>query len=77
MTDPVPSKDRQKREQLAENLAEFQQWQRLAAQKGWKLPGNSPLPNSCWVDYWKQCAAYERDRSGGRPVVPHRSGGHE
>lgn len=74
MTDPVPSKDRQKREQLAANLAEFQQWQRLAAQKGWKLPGNSPLPNDMWLNYWKQCAAYERDPSGGRPVVPHRSG---
>jgi hypothetical protein len=55
-------------------LAEFNEWQNLAAKKGWKLPGNSPLPNVSWLRYWKSMAAYERDPSSGRPVIPHRSG---
>lgn len=65
--------DQKRRERLAENLAEFQHWQNLAVAKGWKLPGNSPLPNESWIAHWKACDAYERDPSGGRPVVPHRS----
>lgn len=77
-SEPVPTKDqvsdKQRREQLAALLAEWDHWQRMAVQKGWKLPGNSPLPRESWINYWKQCAAYERDPSGGRPVVPHRTG---
>lgn len=65
--------DQRRREQLAENLAEFQHWQSLAASNGWKLPGNSPLPNEAWINYWKACQDYERDPSTGRPVIPHRS----
>jgi hypothetical protein len=67
--------DSQKLRKLAENMAEFANWQSLAASKGWKLPGNSPLPNESWIAYWQACDAYERDPSRGRPVVPHRSGG--
>lgn len=65
--------DRQKRELLAANLAEFQQWQNLAAEKGWRLPGNSPLPRESWINYWKACLHHEKDPSSGRPVAPHRS----
>jgi hypothetical protein len=60
--------------QMLADLAEFNEWQNVAASKGWKLPGNSPLPNHSWLHYWKSMAAYEADPSGGRPVVPHRSG---
>jgi hypothetical protein len=67
--------DREKRAALARNLAEFQEWQNKAAARGWKLPGNSPLPNHSWISYWKACEAYEQDPTRGRPVVPHRSGG--
>jgi hypothetical protein len=67
------SADQLRREQLAKNLAEFQHWQNLAASKGWKLPGNSPLPAHSWINYWKACLRHEEDPSSGRPVVPHRS----
>jgi len=65
--------DAAKRMQLARELVEFQEWQNKAVARGWKLPGNSPLPNAAWVAYWKACDAYECDPSRGRPVPPHRS----
>ena len=78
MTERNPSKDEmtdlEKRQLLARNLAEFQKWQNLAASKGWKLPGNSQLPNESWIAYWQACEAYEKDPTRGRPVIPHRSG---
>lgn len=67
--------DQEKRKKLARDLAEFQEWQNRAEERGWKLPGASPLPNSAWLAYWKGMDAYERDpKSRGRPVIPHRSG---
>jgi hypothetical protein len=62
-----------KRMQLARDLGEFQAWQNKAVKRGWKLPGNSPLPNLAWIMYWKACEAYECNPSRGRPVPPHRS----
>lgn len=66
--------DLQKRKKVAAAMVEFMNWQSLAASKGWKLPGNSPLSNETWIAYWKACERYERDPSAGRPVIPHRSG---
>lgn len=58
--------------QLARELAEWNEWQDKAIARGWKRPGNSPLPNVAWIAYWQACEAYERDPSRGRPVVPQR-----
>ncbi len=69
------NEDLEKRKKLAAALVEFANWQSLASAKGWKLPGNSPLPNESWIEYWKACERYERDPKSGRPVIPHRSGG--
>jgi hypothetical protein len=65
--------DLEMRRKLAQQMIEFQKWQNLAIEKGWKLPGNSPLSNESWINYWKGCLRYEQDPSSGRPVIPHRS----
>lgn len=76
MRDLLTSEDLNRRKRLARNMAEFAKWQALAESKGWRLPGNSPLSNEIWINYWRACKAYERDPSShGRPVIPHRSGG--
>ncbi len=66
------STDKDKRAALGAALTEWQHWQQIAVQRGWKQPGNSPLPNESWIVYWKAMDRYERE-GGGRPVVPHRS----
>lgn len=61
---------------LAQDL-EFLDLHFLAIDKGWKIPseGNDDWPKHSWIWYWRNCMAYEKDPSVGRPVVPHRSGG--
>jgi hypothetical protein len=69
------NEDLEKRKKVANSLIEFGKWQSLAFNRGWKLPGNSPLPNESWIEYWKACERYEQDpKKHGRPVIPHRSG---
>jgi len=65
---------------LAADLAadlEFMDLHHLAIDKGWKIPSqqNGDFPKHAWTWYWRNCEAYEKDPSVGRPVVPHRSGG--
>jgi len=57
--------DREKRVALARNLAEFQAWQNKAAERGWKLPGNSPLPNAAWIAYCKRVKHTSATRHAG------------
>lgn len=55
--------------------SEFQQLLDTAKKKGWKTPQNTAVGESAWINYWRACEEYERHPDGGRPVVPHRSGG--
>jgi len=64
---------------LASDLAtdiEFVGLREIAVDKGWKVPPiDDPFPKHSWAWYWRNCMAYEKDPSVGRPVAPHRSGG--
>ena len=48
----------------------------MAQERGYKLPPRTATPflgEQAWMNYWAQCAEYERNPNAGRPVVPHRS----
>jgi hypothetical protein len=51
---------------------EFEKARSLAMRKGWRTPPFLPCGEKTWINYWNQCAEYERDPEAGRPVVPHR-----
>jgi len=61
---------------LASDLAtdiEFMELREVAVEKGWNVPSaNNPFPKHSWTWYWRNCMAYEKDPSIGRPVPPHR-----
>ncbi len=45
-----------------------------AVRHGWKTPpSNPPCGEAAWMNFWRQCEAYEKDPNAGRPVVLHRS----
>ena len=44
-----------------------------ARKKGWVIPVNNGFPEHAWIKYWTRMFAYEADRTGGRPIPPHRS----
>ena len=54
-------------------MSEFDKWLDEAQKNGWRVPQNMNFSAESWVNYWKQCAEYERNPDAGRPVVPHRS----
>ena len=54
---------------------EFEKYLKLAKRKNWHVPVSNLFKEEVWVRFWKDCEAYDKDNSVGRPVVPHRSGG--
>ena len=61
---------------LAGELAtalEFDELLAVAKIKGWKIPEkDDPFPFHSWTWYWRNCIAYDSDKTVGRPVPPHR-----
>lgn len=46
----------------------------LAVKKGWGLPAmNDHFGADVWNRYWYELEDYEKDRTKGRPIIPHRS----
>ena len=59
--------------------SEYDKRKHNAELRGWQVAPEGSVPDQdswwgAWMDYWNAMAQYERDPSGGRPVVPHRSG---
>ena len=59
--------------------SEYDKRKHKAELRGWKVPPEGSHTDQenwwvAWMSYWDQMGIYEQDQSGGRPVIPHRSG---
>jgi hypothetical protein len=59
--------------------SEYDKQKHNAELRGWQVALEGSVVDQdgwwvAWMNYWQAMDEYERDPSGGRPVIPHRSG---